>query len=108
MLLSEMTFNPVPTPGPALAGLALLALALWAGGITVVLRRGWAAKLGGSGLLLGALLSTLFAALLLLVAPPTPPTSQQGTVEMGPEQKPFLDQPARQPAGEARHLRFVE
>lgn len=95
MLLSEMTFNPVPTPGPVLAGLALLTLALWAGGITVVLRRGWAAKLGGGGLLLGALLSTLFAALLLLVAPPAPPTSQQGTVEMVPEQKPTLDQPAR-------------
>jgi hypothetical protein len=87
-----MTFNAVPVPWHVLAGRVLLALVLWAGGITVVRRRGWLVKVGGGLLLASATVVSILVAVLLVIAPPKLPTRQGIVVEEAPARR-KLEQP---------------
>jgi hypothetical protein len=92
MLLSEMTFNAGSVPWHVLAGWVLLALALWAAGITVVRRRNWLMNVGGGLLLASATVVSILVAVLLVLAPPKLPTRQGNVVEVAPTRQ-KLDQP---------------
>jgi hypothetical protein len=92
MLLSEMTFNAGSVPWHVLVGWVLLALALWAGGITVARRRSWLMKVGGGLLLASATAVSIFVAVLLALATPKLPTRQGNMVEVAPTRQ-KLDQP---------------
>jgi hypothetical protein len=92
MLLSEMTFNAGSVPWHVLVGWVLLALALWAGGITVARRRSWLMKVGGGLLLASATAVSIFVAVLLALATPKLPTRQGNVVEVAPTRQ-KLDQP---------------